>query len=78
MENVFIEGVGSTKFGQHSNRTAVDLAVEASLNAIEDAKVDLDKIGTVNLGNFVSVKRIFPIFSQELIRQQILYHFEVP
>ena len=38
MDNVFIEGVGSTTFGQHSNRTAVDLAVEASLNAIEDAK----------------------------------------
>ena len=42
MDNVFIEGVGSTTFGQHSNRTAVDLAVEASLNAIEDAKVDLE------------------------------------
>ena len=54
MDNVFIEGVGSTTFGQHSNRTAVDLAVEASLNAIEDAKVDLEKIGTVYLGNFVS------------------------
>ena len=54
MDNVFIEGVGSTTFGQHSNRTAVDLAVEASLNAIEDAKDDHDKIGTVYLGNFVS------------------------
>ena len=49
MDNVFIEGVGSTSFGQHSNKTAVHLAVEASLNAIEDANVDLDKIGTIYL-----------------------------
>jgi acetyl-CoA C-acetyltransferase len=54
MDNIYIGGVGSTTFGQHPNRTAVDLAVEASLNAIEDANVELDKIGTIYLGNFVS------------------------
>jgi len=52
MRDVFVVGVGITKFGVLWDKSLRDLAVEASLKAIEDAKVD--KIDTIIIGNYSS------------------------
>ena len=54
MNEVVISGVGSTKFGKHDGVTAIDLATDASLQAIVESELDMNKIGAIYLGNFVS------------------------
>ena len=54
MKDVVIAGVGSTTFGRHDGLTAIDLAAEASLKAINESETDFGKIGAIYLGNFVS------------------------
>ena len=39
-DNVYIVGVGMTRFGKHPDRDATDLGAEASLAAIRDAGID--------------------------------------
>jgi acetyl-CoA C-acetyltransferase len=54
MRSVSVIGIGSTKFGKLTGRTIKDLAVEASVQAIADAKVPREKIGCLFFGNFLS------------------------
>jgi acetyl-CoA C-acetyltransferase len=51
--SVHVAGVGSTKFGQHPDRTLQSLAVEAARAAFGDSNVPPEKIGYVFVGNFV-------------------------
>ena len=51
--NVFVAGVGSTRFGLHPNRTLQSLAAEAARAALADSNIPADRIGCVFVGNFV-------------------------
>ena len=42
MRQVYIAGVGSTRFGRHPESSLVDLAVDAIEDAIKDAQIDRD------------------------------------
>jgi acetyl-CoA C-acetyltransferase len=52
--NVRIAGASVTKFGEHWSKSLLDLAREASLEAVKDAAVSLDDIGAVFVGNMLS------------------------
>lgn len=54
MRSVSIIGIGSTPFGKLTGRTIKDLAVEAGVEAIADARVPREKISCLFLGNFLS------------------------
>lgn len=52
MREVAIVGCGMTKFGRHDDKSLMDLLVESSLNAIEDANVterDFDSVYVANM-----------------------------
>ena len=51
--NVYVAGVGSTRFGLHPDRTLQSLAVEAARAALADSNIPADRIGCVFVGNFV-------------------------
>ncbi|PIC94632.1 acetyl-CoA acetyltransferase [Sporosarcina sp. P26b] len=51
MTNVYIEGVGMTKFGKFINKSMKQLLVEASIEALEDA--GNPKVDAVFVGNFM-------------------------
>ncbi|MDR7434112.1 MAG: thiolase family protein [Armatimonadota bacterium] len=51
MEDVYVIGVGMTKFGKHPDRTAVDLGAEAVLEAIKDAEIDPRRIEAAYCGH---------------------------
>jgi len=51
---VAVIGVGMTKFGEHWDKQLRDLFVEAALEAIEDAQVDLRDIKAMFIGNMGS------------------------
>ena len=51
MRKVAVIGVGITKFGELWNRQLRDLFVEAALEAINDAKIDLKDIQAMFIGN---------------------------
>lgn len=51
---VAIIGVGMTKFGEHWDRQLRDLFVEAALEAIDDARIDLRDIKAMFIGNMGS------------------------
>jgi len=51
MEDVYVIGVGMTKFGKHPDRTAVDLGAEAVLEAIRDADIDPRRIEAAYCGH---------------------------
>jgi len=51
---VAVIGVGMTKFGEHWDRQLRDLFVEAALEAIEDAQIDLKDIKAMFIGNMGS------------------------
>ena len=53
MRQVYIAGVGSTRFGRHPESSLVDLAVDAIEDAIKDARIDRDVVGALYFGNFV-------------------------
>ena len=46
MSNIYIAGVGMTKFGRHIERTLESLTGEAIEKALADAGCDKDEIGT--------------------------------
>lgn len=54
MRSVSIIGIGSTPFGKLTGRTIKDLAVEAAVEAIADARVPREKISCLFFGNFLS------------------------
>ena len=51
MRDVYIIGVGMTKFGKFLDKTATDLGQEACLDAIADAGIDSRKIETAYCGH---------------------------
>jgi len=51
MEDVYVIGVGMTKFGKHPDRMAVDLGAEAVLEAIRDADIDPRRIEAAYCGH---------------------------
>ena len=48
-----VAGIGLTKFGELWDKSLLDLALEASLDAIKDAKIDKNKIDAVFVGNML-------------------------
>lgn len=48
-----VAGVGLTKFGELWDKSLLDLALEASLDAIKDARIDKNKIDAVFVGNML-------------------------
>lgn len=53
MRDVFVAGVGSTRFGKHFVPIE-SLAVEAAAGAILESRIDRKDIGALYLGNFIS------------------------
>ncbi len=54
MRRVAIIGVGITKFGEHWEKGLRDLALEAGIKALEDAKISGEKIDAGYVGNMAS------------------------
>lgn len=52
--NIFVKGIGVTKFGELWDKTLSDLALEASLEAIKDSGLEVDKIDAVYVANMIS------------------------
>jgi len=52
-EEVWILGINMTKFGKHPDKDVVDLASEASLAALADAGVGIQKMGILAAGNLL-------------------------
>jgi len=53
-EDVWILGISMTKFGKHKDKDTIDLASEASLNALADAGVSMKDIGVLAAGNLMA------------------------
>jgi acetyl-CoA acetyltransferase len=53
-EDVWILGISMTKFGKHPDKDTIDLASEASLNALADAGVGMKDIGVLAAGNLMA------------------------
>lgn len=51
MRNVAVVGAYQTKFGELWDKSLRDLAVEAGLGAIRDARIEKEKIGSLYVGN---------------------------
>ncbi|RLG62401.1 thiolase domain-containing protein [Candidatus Geothermarchaeota archaeon] len=71
MRNVAIIGVGMTKFGELWDKQLRDLFIDASLEAIKDAKVDLKDIQAIYIGNmsageWVEQEHIGPLMADYL------------
>jgi len=48
-----VAGIGLTKFGELWNKSLLDLALEASINAIKDSRIDKREIDAVFVGNML-------------------------
>ena len=53
-EDVWILGISMTKFGKHPDKDTIDLASEASMNALADAGVSMKDIGVLAAGNLMA------------------------
>src|SRR6478752_83568 len=53
-EDVWILGISMTKFGKHPDKDTIDLASEASMNALKDAGVSMKDIGVLAAGNLMA------------------------
>lgn len=51
MKDIYIKGTGLTKFGEVWNKDLRDLSFEAGINAIKDAKINLDEIDAIYVAN---------------------------
>ncbi len=51
MKEIYIKGTGLTKFGEVWNKDLRDLAFEAGIKAIKDAKIDLQEIDAIYVAN---------------------------
>ncbi|MGB9498382.1 MAG: thiolase domain-containing protein [Dissulfuribacterales bacterium] len=54
MRGVSIIGIGSTRFGVNENDTLKSMAINACLEALNDAGVGQEEIGAFYVGNFIS------------------------
>jgi acetyl-CoA acetyltransferase len=52
-EDVWILGIGMTKFGKHPDKDLVDLAAEAVGSALSDSGVTMKDIGVIGAGNLL-------------------------
>jgi acetyl-CoA acetyltransferase len=52
-DDVWILGIHMTKFGKHPNLDTVDLAAEATLNALADGGVSMKDMGVIAAGNLM-------------------------
>ena len=43
-----------TKFGKHPDKDVVDLAAEASRNALHDGDISLSEVGVLGVGNLMN------------------------
>jgi acetyl-CoA acetyltransferase len=64
-ENVWILGIYMTKFGKHKDKDKLDLATEATLNALADGGVSMKDINVLAAGNLIGGTG----FGQELQKQ---------
>lgn len=48
---VYILGVGVKKFGKYENMSLEQIGRESVINALEDARIDIDEIESVFCGN---------------------------
>ncbi|MEM5867114.1 MAG: beta-ketoacyl synthase N-terminal-like domain-containing protein, partial [Candidatus Aenigmatarchaeota archaeon] len=55
MRKVAIIGVGQTKFGEEWTKSLRDLAIEAGIKAIEDAKIEGKEIEALYIGNMSGI-----------------------
>jgi len=53
-DEIWILGINMTKFGKHTDRDAVDLAAEATANALADGGVTMADIGVLAAGNLMN------------------------
>ncbi len=53
-DDIWILGINMTKFGKHTDRDAVDLAAEATANALADGGVTMADIGVLAAGNLMN------------------------
>ncbi|MDQ3177795.1 MAG: thiolase family protein [Actinomycetota bacterium] len=53
-DDIWILGINMTKFGKHADRDAVDLAAEATANALADGGVTMADIGVLAAGNLMN------------------------
>jgi len=53
-DDIWILGITMTKFGKHTDRDAVDLAAEATANALADGGVTMADIGVLAAGNLMN------------------------
>jgi acetyl-CoA acetyltransferase len=53
-EDVWILGISMTKFGKHPDKDTIDLASQASMNALADAGVSMKDIGVLAAGNLMA------------------------
>src|SRR3972149_2224269 len=51
---VFVAGCGMTKFGRHDDKSLMDLLVEASVKALEDAHAEHARIDSVYVATMLA------------------------
>jgi acetyl-CoA C-acetyltransferase len=54
LEDVFVAGCGMTKFGRHDDKNLMDLLIEASNKALEDANVEDNRIDSVYVASMLA------------------------
>ncbi len=52
--HISVKGIGVTKFGELWDKTLADLALEASVEAIKDSGIEVEKIDAVYVANMIS------------------------
>ena len=53
-DTIWIVGSNMTKFGKHPDKDIVDLAAEASRNALQDGDISLSEVGVLGVGNLMN------------------------
>jgi acetyl-CoA acetyltransferase len=65
LEGVSVLGTGMTRFGDHRERTLLELATEAGLAALDDAGIDLRDVGEAYVGSMLAP----PMFGVRVMKQ---------
>lgn len=76
-----VAGIGLTKFGELWDKSLLDLALEASIEAIKDASIDKNKIDAVYVGNMLIGKlsgqdHLGPVVASSLGLTSASFHVE--
>ena len=75
-DEVFVIGVGITKFGEHWNKQPRDLFAEAALEAVKEAGIELREIealfvGSMSPGQWIEQENLAPLLASHLGLQGI-------